>query len=302
MSFDTRALLERTEQGVPNAEQHMKLEAPPVVVVEEIASISLLRKIAAMLDIEPDSLTQGGAAPRGWHFALLPSSAKRSKIRADGFSGLGVPIPYLGLPRLMLIERNVEYLSDLTIGDAVQRHSYIKSIERKGDVDRPRALVKVCHELRVSGQAEPAILETQTFMLMPEGRSYQEPKGPFKEASGDRLSQFTPDATLLFHFSALGFNAHKIHLDREYARNVEGFPDLVVNGGLIALLITEYARLDLGLSISSLNIKYQAPIFSDRRATFAATFAAGNGGAPSWQINVHDDRGVLAAQAKVEIL
>jgi 3-methylfumaryl-CoA hydratase len=266
----------------------------------EIASLPLLRRVAAMLDIEPASLMQSNAIPRGWHFALLPSTTQRSQLRADGFAGLGVTIPDLGLPRLMLIGRHVEYHDDLICGEPVNRRSSISSIEHKGPPDRPRAVVNVRHELQGPRHAKPAVLETQTYILMPDGSRYREPQSPVHEVIGDSIRQIVPDATLLFHFSALGFNAHKIHLDRDYARNVEGFPDLVVNGGLIALLITEFARLDLGLSIRSLNIKYQAPLFCDRPAKLSASRLAGNSQSSSWQINVHDDRGAIAAEAKVE--
>lgn len=283
-------------------EEAIERDAPPVLEVQEIASLSMLGKIAAMLDIEPTLFPEGGAFPRGWHFALLPSSTQRSQLRADGFSGLGVPIPDLGLPRLMLIGRSVEYRNDLIIGDVVHRRSFIHSIEHKGEQDRPRALIKVCHELRSSAQTLPDVCETQIFMMMPEGRGYQAPQSSGHEVNGDIIRQITPDATLLFHFSALGFNAHKIHIDRDYARNIEGFPDLVVNGGLIALLVSEFVRVDLGLTILSLNIKYQSPLFCDRPAKLVA-IVDGSGAPPSLcQINVYDDGGTLAAQAKVETI
>jgi 3-methylfumaryl-CoA hydratase len=287
------------ERQVGDYDESIDRDAPQVLVVQEIASLSMLGKIAAMLDIEPTLFPQGEVLPRGWHFALLPSSAQRSQLRADGFSGLGVPMPDLGLPRLMLIGRSVEYRNDLIIGDVVHRRSFIQSIEHKGEQDRPRALVKVCHELHGSAQSVPDVCETQTFMMMPEGKGYQASQSSGHEVNGDIVRQITPDATLLFHFSALGFNAHKIHLDRDYARNVEGFPDLVVNGGLIALLVTEFVRIDLGRTILSLNIKYQSPLFCDRPATIVATVEEGGAHPPKWQINVYDDHGTLAAQAKV---
>jgi len=283
-------------------EETIDRDAPPVLEVQEIASHSMLGKIAAMLNIEPTLFPQGEALPRGWHFALLPSSVKRSQLRADGFSGLGVPIPDLGLPRLMLIGRTVDYRNDLLIGDVVHRRSFIQSIEHKGEQDHPRALVKVCHELRGSEQTFSDVCETQTFMMMPKGKGYEAPQSSIHDVNGDIIRQITPDATLLFHFSALGFNAHKIHLDRDYARNVEGFPDLVVNGGLIALLVTEFVRIDLGLTIRSLNIKYQSPLFCDRPATLVATVGKGDAHPSSWKINVYDDLGTLAAQAKVETI
>jgi 3-methylfumaryl-CoA hydratase len=278
----------------------MERKVPHARASGEIVPLSLLQKIAAMLDIEPTALASSGSMPRGWHFALLPSTAQKSRLRADGFAGLGVQLPDLGLPRLLQIERRVTYHSDIAVGDAVQRVSAIESIEHKGTPERSRAMVTVRHELRHSALDKLAVSETQTFMLMPEGGRYREPENAVQQVSGDRMRQYLPDATLLFHFSAIGFNAHKIHLDRDYARHVEGFPDLVVNGGLIALLVTEFARVDLGLALRSLSVRYLAPLFSDRLVTLAAIMSPDSAQSNTWQINVHDSRGAIAAIAKVE--
>lgn len=275
----------------------MASEAHPSDETMEIVSASLLRKVAAMLD--NDAVFQDGVVmPRGWHFALLPSVTPRAQLRADGFSGLGVAIPDLGLPRLMLASRTVEYRRDLIIGEAVLRSSAIDSIEHKGTPERPRAVVKLRHELRGKFSDGADITETQTFLLMPQAGPYQAPEHAEQTFAGEKLRQVVPDATLLFMFSALGFNAHKIHLDREFAQKIEGFPDLVVNGGLTALWITELARVDLGITPASLSVKYLAPLFCGRLATIATT-SRPDAGPPSWQINVHDNNGTLAAAATV---
>ncbi|MCP6135008.1 hypothetical protein NL393_38110, partial [Klebsiella pneumoniae] len=81
-----------------------------------------------------------------------------------------------------------------------------------------------------------------TFVLM-SASTYRQPNAePAVPINLSNPRVHRPDDTLLFQYSALGFNSHKIHLDRDYARTVEGFPDLVVNGGLTALLLTEYLR------------------------------------------------------------
>ena len=80
-------------------------------------------------------------------------------------------------------------------------------------------------------------------------------------------SKIIPDETLLFQYSALGFNSHKIHLDREYAQRVEGLPDLVVNGGLATLLVTEYARIELKFNLSDIKVKHLAPLYCNRPLT-----------------------------------
>jgi 3-methylfumaryl-CoA hydratase len=226
-------------------------------------------------------------------FALLPATTLRSQLRVDGFAGLGVTLPDLGLPRLMLASRNVDYGADLVVGSPVERKSEIISTEHKGTPERPRVLLKIRHTIQAPG-TKP-LVETQTFMMMPAGQPYQAPDMAAQPVSADVVRQLTPDATLLFHFSALGFNAHKIHLDRDFATRVEGFPDLVVNGGLTALMVTEFVRRDLGLLLETLDIAYRAPLFSGRPVTLAADRMEDN----AWTIRVHDDHGALAAQAKV---
>ena len=72
------------------------------VVRTEICSVSTVRRVAAMLDLEPHAYELGAALPRGWQFLLMAADTKRSQLRADGFPGLGVPMPDMGLPRLML--------------------------------------------------------------------------------------------------------------------------------------------------------------------------------------------------------
>jgi 3-methylfumaryl-CoA hydratase len=272
-------------------------QSPAAQGMSEIPTASIMRKIAAMLDLPEPSPSQGEVMPRGWHFALLPATTLRSQLRSDGFAGLGVNLPDLGLPRLMLAARHVDYGSDMLVGEAMERHSSIESIEHKGTPERPRALLKVRHTISHAGQGAglQPLVETQTFMLMPPGNGYIASDAPPQEVTGQVVRSVKPDATLLFHFSALGFNAHKIHLDRTYAREVEGFPDLVVNGGLIALLVTEFARTDLGLKLATLDIQYRAPLFADRLATIAADSHADG----AWLIRVHNESGTLAAQAKV---
>jgi 3-methylfumaryl-CoA hydratase len=96
---------------------------------------------------------------------------------------------------------------------------------------------------------------------------------------------------MLFGFSALSFNSHRIHLDRDYARDIEGYPDLVVNGGLTTLLMTEVVRSEMGLAITSLAVTNRAPLFCGRPITFFGN-RTGVGG----RILALDDRGALAAE------
>jgi 3-methylfumaryl-CoA hydratase len=114
-------------------------------------------------------------------------------------------------------------------------------------------------------------------------------------ASGDLVKTVVPNETLLFHYSALGFNSHKIHLDRAYARNVEGFPDLVVNGGLSTLLLTDFFRQETGATLSSFTARHLAPLYCGSPITLVVKKIESK-----WQLQAYDNRSTLAVDIEVE--
>jgi 3-methylfumaryl-CoA hydratase len=211
---------------------------------QENCSLASVRRVAAMLDLDCDNFAEGAPLPRGWQFVLLAADTRRSALRSDGFPGLGVPMPDLGLPRLMLGGRTVLFRADIPIGAALRRTSALQSLRRKAGDAGPMAIVTLVHELRIGGQDDPALVETQTYLLLPAHKASGEEVSDVVAAPVDaeHVATAVPDETLLFQYSALGFNSHRIHLDRSHAREVEGFPDLVVNGGLATLLLTEFLR------------------------------------------------------------
>jgi 3-methylfumaryl-CoA hydratase len=242
----------------------------------EICSLSMVRRVAAMLDLETDSFSEGDILPKGWHFFMLAGETRKTALRADGFPGLGVPIPDLGLPRLLLGGRTVNYQADIIIGDEIERTSFVKEIKEKTTINGRMAIVTIQHELRPVLQEQPAIVETQTYILKEELQITNYELGTKNQVSvapqellipNFKFLIKTPDETLLFQYSALGFNSHKIHLDRDYARNVEGLPDLVVNGGLATILMTEFVRNELKLNLVEIKVKHVAPLYCNRPLT-----------------------------------
>ena len=212
--------------------------------------MAVVRRVAAMLDIDPDGMREGDPLPRGWQFVLLAADTRRSALRADGFPGLGVPMPDLGLPRLMLGGRTVSYRQrDPHRRDVAAHQRPPEACARKTTAAGPMAIVTLVHELRLAQDATPALVETQTYLLLPARKGAVDAGAAARidTSAAERTASFIPDETLLFQYSALGFNSHRIHIDRSHARNVEGFPDLVVNGGLATLLLTEFLRRELGL-------------------------------------------------------
>jgi 3-methylfumaryl-CoA hydratase len=276
--------------------QVLDRSAYPSVSRREVCSVTATRRVAAMLDLDPGSITEGDPLPRGWHFILMGADTRRSDLRSDGFPGLGVPLPNLGLPRVMLGGRTVEYRDYIPVGAQVQRTSAISSVTPKKGASGRLAIVTLEHKLGIVGSATSAIVETQTYLLMAGQARFNAPADEPQVVRATKTKTVTPDSTLLFQYSALGFNSHRIHIDRAYARDMEGFPDLVVNGGLATLLLTEFARVELALEIRSMKIKHLVPLFCGRPMTLAATQQGS-----LWRLSVHDDAGHLAASADVEL-
>ena len=267
------------------------------VTSNETCSLAMIRRVAAMLDLDPHSFSNGNVLPAGWHFFMLAGETRRSSLRQDGFPGLGVPIPDLGLPRLLLGGRTVSYHGNILIGAELERTSFIKNITEKTSSSGPMAIVTIQHELRVALASSPAIIETQTYLLL-SGKSVQTKvkKTLPVPVLNKYHKQLIPDETLLFQYSALGFNSHKIHLDRDYTTKVEGLPDLVVNGGLATLLLTEFIRNELALHITDIKVKHTAPLYCGRVMTLYAEPAETN-----WQLKIFDNNNAVAVEMDVTI-
>lgn len=243
-------------------------------------TLAQAQRVAVMLGLDPFALKEGDPLPRGWHFALLAGQTPRAELRSDGFPGLGVVMPQLDLPRLLLGGRSTIFQGDLLIGAGLRRDSAMSSVEAKTGRNGAFAVVKVDHRL-VSGAAE--VTETQTYVLAGPPTSAPRP-APFDAPPG-RTKVITPDDLMLFQYSALGFNTHRIHFDRDHAR-VEGHPDLVVNGGLASLLATEFLR-ELGLRPASMTARHMAPLYVNRPLTLLVAEA---------KVLILDEEGALAAE------
>jgi 3-methylfumaryl-CoA hydratase len=264
----------------------------------EICSLPMVRRVAAMLDLEMESFTEGDILPKGWHFFMLAGQTRKSELRKDGFPGLGVLMPDLGnLTRLLLGGRTVTYMGDILIGSILEKTSFVKNIVEKTTKNGQMKIVTIQHELRPIEAITPAIVETQTYILLEESKaSAQLEKTIFPPIEAKYQKQFTPDETLLFQYSALGFNSHKIHLDRNYAQNIEGLPDLVVNGGLTSLLLTEFIKTDLGHELKDIKIKHIAPLYCNRPLTLIA-----EEGEAGWKFKVYDDCNALAVEMETNL-
>jgi 3-methylfumaryl-CoA hydratase len=216
-----------------------------------------------MLELSGSAWSDGAAIPFGWHFALFGAETPKSMLRADGFPGLGVAFPQIDAKRLVAAGRKIDARKSLHIGQAFTRTSRVSAIIPKTTPHGPITIVKVEHTISDQQNGTVLLSEEQTYILL--DQTYVEPPvAPTPSGDFQIIKTVIPDDLMLFQFSALSFNSHKIHLDRDYARTAEGYPDLVVNGGLTTLLMTELARAEWGEDIRQLTVRNIAPLFANR--------------------------------------
>jgi 3-methylfumaryl-CoA hydratase len=271
------------EASTPNQTERQSLTA-------ETAS-----RVAAMLDLSDFPCMAGDQVPLGWHFPLLSAGRGNCRARYDRFPGLGLPLPDVDLPRIVAAGREVEFHEPLHIGELIERQSSIETLQEKQASAGRLAIMATSHRIAPAGSANPAVEEKQTYIFLDSPHRERPAQAWAGGVQARKLGEFTPDDTFLFQFSALSFNTHRIHLDRDYARTVEGYPDLVVNGGITTLLMTEYARRNLGFTGGRIKITNRIPLFANRCISFMVEPTSMGS-----RISAVNSEGVLAAEMEVE--
>jgi 3-methylfumaryl-CoA hydratase len=196
-----------------------------------------LAGLAATLDVEtPDFV------PPLWHWLYFLPLHKRSELGPDGHALRGGFLPPVPLPRRMWAGGRLEFHRDLQVGERISRHSRIQDVSYKEGRSGRLVFVVVRHE--ISSEAGLAVTEEHDIVYRDLSSStLAAGTAAPGDASWERV--IYPDDVLLFRYSALTFNGHRIHYDRRYAMEVEGYPGLVVHGPLMATLLAELVRFEL---------------------------------------------------------
>ncbi|GGX64534.1 hypothetical protein GCM10007385_37020 [Tateyamaria omphalii] len=179
----------------------------------------------------------GTLLPPLWHWSAFGPTAHLEHLRADGHPEPGVLLPPMGLPRRMWAGGALSFHSPLQVGDTLRRHTSVRSVDSKATGAGPMALVTLDH--KIYGPQGLAIEERQDIVYLPVPDRFTPPKARAMPADTAETSDMTP--TLLFRYSAVTFNAHRIHYDLDYAQQVEKYPGLVVQGPLQAALLIRHA-------------------------------------------------------------
>lgn len=185
----------------------------------------------------------GTALPYLWHWLYFLPIYPQSEIGADGHAKRGGFLPPVPLPRRMWAGSDFEFHEPLLVGDALSRTSTIVGIKEKSGRTGNLIFVKVRHEIRRNGAQTAALTEHHNIVYRDApkpGDITPPPQATPVECAWQR--NIVPDDVLLFRYSALTFNGHRIHYDRKYVTEVEGYPGLIVHGPLIATLLMDLLR------------------------------------------------------------
>ncbi len=200
------------------------------------------------------SAPEGGALPQGFHWCLCLPDAPTANLGPDGHplrdDAPASFLPPIPLPRRMWAASKVEFLAPLAVGQQVARTSRIAAIaEKQGGTGR-LVFVDIAHETSADGA--PCVRETQSIVFREPAPAGTPPapfpagKGRFDASAWDAHRPLTPSEALLFRYSALTFNSHRIHYDLPYATREEGYRGLVVHGPLTATLLLDLAQRHFG--------------------------------------------------------
>ena len=231
---------------------------------EDALDLTRARALQAALDDPRTALGAGDPLPPLWHWIYFWEVAATASLGPDGHTARGEFLPPIPLPRRMWAGGRVEFNAPLALGEACRRRSTIAKVEEKQGRSGPLAFVTVRHELTQDG-GDPALIEEHDIVYReaPAGNA-PPPQGQTAPADAAWREELTPGPVLLFRYSALTFNGHRIHYDADYAREVEGYPDLVVHGPLMATLLLNAAERATDTPPRRFSFRVLKPAFAGR--------------------------------------
>lgn len=206
-----------------------------------------------------DRLRAGDRLPPLWHWFGFAPTVSMSELGQDGHPQRGGLLPPLRLNRRMWAGGALEFLAPLHVGESLTRQTRIVNLSEKSGAAGDMVFVTLEHD--VSGYTGLAVRERQDIVYLQIPDHYRAPKAvaPLKADIREPVTITTP---LLFRYSAVTFNAHRIHYDLPYTQEVERYPDLVVHGPLQANLLMDLATRQRGRAPSMFSFRGVHPVFA----------------------------------------
>ena len=264
----------------------------------DYVTVPTIHRLSALLDRDDPFPRIGDPLPIGWHAILFPRVVRQSQIGPDGHPARGDFLPPVPLPRRMFAGKTVTFAGELRVGDEVRRESVIQDVELKQG--RTGEMIFVTVKTDIYGPRGLAITELQRIVYRdaPDPNATPTPpQAPPAQAKWEKI--VIPDNVMLFRFSALTFNGHRIHYDLPYVTGTEGYPGLIVNGNLSTLMMFELAREHAGRPIKRFSSRNVSPLFVGRPLHVCGAPADDSNSVKLWVTN---DKGAVALTADAELV
>jgi 3-methylfumaryl-CoA hydratase len=266
-------------------EQHDRIDA------------ALLSGMSATLDRDDPPPRNGDPLPPCWHWMYFRDATRQSVLGLDGHPERGGLMPPVALPRRMWAGSKIRFRAPLRVGEIACKRSEIDSITPKSGNSGQLVFINIRHTY-LNAADEVAIEEEQNIVYREAPKPGDTPPHPRpapEQAPWRR--DLEPDPVLLFRYSALTFNSHRIHYDRAYCLQEEGYPGLVVHGPLIATLMVDLCRRSRPDSeIAEFSFRALAPLFDTHAMMLGGAPADAGSSAAVWAA---DEKGGLASQGDV---
>ncbi|MFE5682323.1 MaoC family dehydratase N-terminal domain-containing protein [Streptomyces sp. NPDC056512] len=279
-------------QGEFALARYLDAWAPAPVSLDDPVAAAPVAALSQVLDQEAAVATEGEPLPPLWHWLHFLEWPAQRELGADGHPAHGHFLPPLPDRRRMFAGGRAEFTAPLRVGVPARRTSSLAKVEIKRGRTGEMAFVTVRHEIAQEG--ETRVTEEQDLVYRTgedEGRSggFGLDLGEAEPADSDWQLILRPSPTLLFRYSALTANAHRIHYDEPYVRDVEGYPGLVVHGPLLVQLMLELARREAPeREIHTLSYRLRKPVFAGEQVC-ALGDVADDGGSAGLRIATRRD-------------
>lgn len=231
--------------------------------MEDLITAWPVQALQATLDLPDPAPRPGDPLPPLWHWLYFLPTVARSDLGSEGHALLGDFLPPVPLPRRMFAGGRFTFHRPLRIGESATRTGTVASItEKQGKSGR---LVFVTVRYEVTADHRLCIAEEQDLVYReaPQGTQTPAPGPDPVIPTAPWTYVVDPDPVMLFRFSALTFNGHRIHYDHPYVTEVEGYPDLIVHGPMIALLLADLARRNGSGPMGGFAFRARSPLFTD---------------------------------------
>ena len=268
------------------------------MVLRDVITLTTVRRLAATLNEDPETYQDGSALPIGWHSLFGSDVRKTEDLSTDGLAPPDDVLPHIPLPRRMFGGARIAFHAPLRVGDRLDVSTEVVDVKDRSG--KSGAMTIVVLRQTFSARDTVCVIEEQDIVYLPAATGGEKPSdGKPAPVEAEYAVVIEPSPVMLFRYSALTFNSHRVHYDLPFAKAVEGLPALLVQGRLLAML-TMGLLTQNGLAERAKRFAYRSvrPIYADRPFRVAAAKAVNGEPVSLWAA---DADGNLALTATADL-